>query len=245
MNNLFSIGLVFASSSLLGSARAVTETREFDLKNLTQVVVENSVGSTEVSVTPGTKAVVEYDKKEFPDACRLAIDRSGHKLVVNVGHSISGMLSHIRCDVNLVVRVPQRVGVKSTSESGSINVVGTNGELELASKSGDLIADGTFSKIAVRSASGNVNIKGVAGSGDVKTESGAVTLSMSSAALAGKLSVKTESGAGMIYLPKGTPVKTNFESKIGTFSNELGNQESAAYKILLKTKSGDFKIKSY
>lgn len=245
MKRSFLAGLSVASISFGVEAFANIETRDFDLKDLSEIVVQNTRGATVISASEEPRASVQSDKTHFSDRCKLTMDRSGKKLVVKVGRTVAGLMGTDECEVSLDLKVPRNVDVSTETESGSVRVAGTSGNLELKSTSGDLSAEGTFRKVDTKTTSGNVIVKGLTGEGDIKTESGAVTLTMVGTGIAGDLKVKTVSGNALLYFQKGTPIKSNFKGTSGTFKNDLGEREDASYKIFLKTGSGRFEVKAY
>lgn len=226
------------------SALATSEPKEFEVKDLTGVSVENTSGKVFITETDGSKAYVVATKNKFGDKCKMTVERSGNKLVIKL-EKTSSFFSTEECNVDFQVKVPKNVDLNITLGSGNLTVKGIHGDLAFKIGSGDILADGTFRKISGFSGSGKIALRGLIGGGELKTGSGDMDLTYAVASLNGELELKTGSGRTTILFPKGAKIKTNFKAGSGKLSNELGDTPEASFKVSMKTGSGDLNIKSY
>lgn len=227
---------------------AASETQEFDSKNLTEVVVENTSGKVFISEDSGPKATVLITKKQFSDQCKVTTDRTsgkgGNKLILKVEQ-----ISNSPCEVDFDIKVSKAVNLDLMIGSGNFVIKGIQGALAFKIGSGDLVADGLFKTVTGRSGSGDVEIKGLAGGGELQTGSGDVNLTFADSGvgktLAGKMDLRTGSGNAEILFPKGTKIKTRFFAGSGHFTNELGDDPGAKFHLSMKAGAGDLKVRSY
>ncbi len=226
------------------SALATSESKEFEVKDLTGVSVENTSGKVFITETDTEKAYVVATKNKFGDKCKSKVERSGNKLVIKV-EKASSFFSTEECNIDFQVKVPKNVDLDIALGSGNLSVKGIHGDLAFKIGSGDILADGTFKKISGISGSGKVALRGLTGGGELKTGSGDMDLTYAGTSLNGELDLKTGSGRATILFPKGTKIKTHFKAGSGELSNELGETREAPFKVSMKTGSGDLKIKSY
>lgn len=229
---------IFATSTF-----AAPETKEFDSVGLTQVVIENTAGKVSVSASTGAKATVVATKNEFTDNCKMTLENVSNKLILTV--KSSGFFSSGNCAVDLDVKVPKSVDLDLSVGAGNLKVSGIEGALVFKVGAGDIAADGTFKNIDGKTGSGNIDVKGMLGGGEIRSGSGAVNLTFLKNMPKGEIDIKTGNGDTNLLFPKGSLIKTSYQSGVGQLTNELGDNPNAKFQVSMKSGSADLTIKSY
>lgn len=234
--------MVLVSAWLMAtSVFAVIESREFDATKFDSLKIKNSSGNIVISVSKDKKAYVKADKKQFGKKCVLNMNQVKNELVVEVKHT--GMLEADQCEVNLSLEVPAAVAMEIKNGSGNLDINGTKGDIDFRLGSGNAKIVAGIDKLQGKSGSGDIEASGLNGSVEVKTGSGNVKLSYQPDSQKGYIDVNTGSGNVGIYLPATVLVSTNFKAGSGQLSSEFGNSTNAAFKIDVKTGSGNLDIK--
>lgn len=222
---------------------AFAETREFDVKNLKKLAVENTSGKIVVSATDDAKATVDYSKKQFSDSCKMSLDMQGDTLVAIVARS-GGIQVKEDCVVDFKIRVPKKTNVDLKVGSGSIALIGTEGELDCRIGSGTLKADGAFTTVKCDAGSGGLEINGIKGSAQLAAGSGPVRARFTEVPNKGELEVRTGSGNATVVVPKGAKVKTALFAGSGSVHDDVGNDPKAGYRVSMRAGSGDLSLKA-
>lgn len=225
------------------SASAYSETREFDSKTVTKLVIENMAGKTTVAATDAAKSTVEISRKTFSDKCTLEIDQKESTL--NIAVKKKGMFSFGNCEVDFNIKVAKATDLNLTVGSGKVDLKSLQGELIFVIGSGSIVADGEFKKVEGMAGSGNIDIKGLTASAELQTGSGGINLTYASNAPKGELMMSTGSGSATVLFPKNTVIKTEFEAGSGRLSSDLVSNPKADFKVSMRAGSGDLKIKTF
>lgn len=234
---------LFVVMPVVGFAKATVEAKEFDVRGLKRLGVENRSGLIRVTATTRAKAVVNARKNEFSKTCRLVMEKKDDLLAVQVKQD--GFADTDDCKVDLEIQVPKAVALMIKQGSGDVEINGIEGDLGFKIGSGRVTADGRFPKVEGDSGSGTVRLKGLAGGGVLNSGSGNYELTYAKSAQNGDLQVNVASGNAVLHLPKGSKVQAKLSSVSGRVTNELGETENADFKINMSAASGNLTVKSY
>ncbi len=234
--------ILFVASAFFTSLSFAADVKEFDGKDLTEILVDDPAGKVVISGIDGDKAKVVVTKVKFTDKCKVVTEKVGPKLTLKIEKT--GIFFGEDCMVNFDVAVPKSIDVEVVIGSGKLIAEGTQGSLKFKMGSGSVVANGTFKNVEGKSGSGSVKIKGLTGGGDIKTGSGAIDLTFATPPK-GEIELATGSGDTTLLFPKGSKVKTTFKSGSGKATNTLGDNPNGDFHVNLKVGSGNLKISPY
>lgn len=239
---LIAAAIVALTSSF---AFADTETREFDGAGLQNLKVKNTSGDVRVTLSADQKATVAADKVKFGKDCKLEMKRFGDDLLVTVeGDSwLGSWFKGPDCKVNFEIKVPQKIAANVRNGSGDVEIIGTQGAVEIAVGSGNVAVNADTKEVNIKTGSGSVQAKGLTGNTFVKTGSGNITLAYAVAPAKGEVDVKTGSGDATLVVPPATKLLSDFKAGSGRLLNEIGDTADADFKVSMRAGSGDLKIK--
>lgn len=157
-----------------------------------QVVGEGDRVVAELSVVqPGR---TQQEASRLAEEWRLRLERSGDTVFVRVDSPLLAS-GRSRATSRLVVRVPVGLAVSVTNEHGGVDVTGV-------------------AACRVHNRFGGVRVKGVTGAVEVRNEHGPVTVEWT-VAPASEVRLETEFAPLEVYLPEGTGVQLDAETRFG------------------------------
>lgn len=222
-----------------GLAFAATETREFDLSDISAIELKNTSGDVKVVGVDQGPATVVADKRTFGKHCQIIISKKDKTLLIEVREGVS----NTTCRVDFEISAPKAADLKLKSGSGDVAVKGISGTMEFSVGSGDVEVDGEIKNLKAYSGSGDISIKGLTAGGEVKTGSGEVELVYNQDPEDGDLSVILGSGDAKITFPETAKVQTILKTGSGSVKNELGDNPEGRFRLMVKSGSGDLSIK--
>lgn len=229
------------SVSLASFAHAATsETKEFDSKVIREVEIENNYGDIKIIGGSEIKTIVTIEKVQFGPKCKLEIAERGGKLSIDVDEK--GVFTRANCNVNLTLAVPKTVDLDIENGSGSINVMGTSGQIDYKIGSGEVNIDASIVKLEGKAGSGSAKIKGLLGEADLKSGSGDFDLVYTAVPTTGELEIKSGSGNTKVSMPAASKLALSSLTGSGTTTNELGDTKDASFKVSFRAGSGNLSI---
>ena len=235
---------------LLNQPALAVETKEFAANGLTKVVVVNESGRVLVTADGKGKAQVIVDRKNFPPACQLTMERSDAsslekqkeaQLIVKVIRK--GVLPSGNCDADMVLHFPANLDVSVDTGGGDIEARGPFASFSFQVGSGSVKGRGPFGKMVGTAGSGNISLEKVNGGGELKTGSGEIQLNYGSKPGPVLLKIYAGSGSAQLTFPKGSLVKSKFSSGNGKDKNALSNP-AAPFEVAMESGSGDLRIEA-
>ncbi len=170
-------------------------------------------GGVEVRGEPGRTAIavavtlsVRGQTQEEADANlqRLDVARETKDGVLSLaGVQPEGLPMHCSPSFGFVVTAPRQIAVVAKSHNGSIEVVGTAGELDLLTHNGEVTADAHSGKVAIVSYNGDVTVTARGAEpvhGSIETHNGSIELAIPEGAGA-KVAAATHNGSIEVAAP--------------------------------------------
>jgi len=160
-------------------------------------------------------------------------ERDGH---VEARSDCDEWVPGVRCNVQMVLRVPEGTPVRIQTGSGDVVVAGVNGPASVSTGSGDVDVERSGGVVTVETGSGDIDVDRVRGAGlTAKTGSGEVD-----ARNLAVREIRLRTGSGDVDVEAGS-VPRRLEARTG--SGELRvSVPDVAYAIELETGSGDEEI---
>lgn len=198
----------------------------------TRLLVENHVGSVTVLADAGRGVRIDADvrirqrlagttaKGGFPDHVKAAVTDG----TVRVADAHTGQPDEREWGVNLVVRIPARLSVEANNAVGSIEVEGTEANLELVSKTGHVIVQTPRAgRVEGNSGTGDVKVTVAAVDGPVYLGSGtgSVVLAVTGTPPTRDVTLRSGTGGVRLKIPGGSPGR--FRMSTGTGSIRITN----------------------
>ncbi len=218
--------LIYLTMLAVGAATAAwagyEETRELSLETagIKMLAVDAGAGGIEISGEPGrttisVQANIRIDERD-PEKARekietdmvLTLQKSADRAVLKASFDGGFWNRGDSPSIDLIIRVPEQLGLDVTDGSGRIEVSNVRGDISIDDGSGELVMSGVGGNVTIEDGSGSVTISEVGGdltindgSGGIKVQqvAGSVTIDDGS----GGIDVR-EVGAGLIILSDGT-----------------------------------------
>ncbi len=232
--------IAFVVLSLLISQATFAETKEFDLKGITKVEINNTSGNVKVKGVESGKVTVVADKKKFGESCTLTMNKTGEVLLIDVKKS--GFFG-ADCHVDFDIQAPKSAALDVESGSGDLSVTGMQGDLVFVLGSGIVNVDAVVKKLNGKIGSGNITINGLTAGGQLTAGSGNIAISYNLPPQNGELDIKSGSGNTEIKMPRNSKLHASFFAGSGQLTNEVGDTPQSPFKISMKTGSGNLHIK--
>lgn len=201
--------------------------------SLDTVVTFDARGTVSVSCPGGAVVVTSGDRDEIRVKARM--ERGGIRFTSNGSRATLEPSSGRGCsDGRYEIIVPAGSRVSANTWSGSINVRGVAGDVDVHSLSGDIVVRDAGGRLDVETVSGDVGITGVSGESSVNTVSGDVTLD----GARGPVEVESVSGDLQLRDLSARRVRTHTTSGDLTFSGLI--VDAGRYEF--ETHSGELRL---
>ena len=214
-----------------------------EANNLKELRIENPLGDVSIKRVvegSGQSAAIVVEKKSFPQGCSLHHESSSGILSVRVK---AGFFA--RCEVDLSLRVPEKLDVTAKVGDGDLEITGVEGRMKIVSGNGDISVLGTIEELELTSANGDVSVTGLVGTRSiVKTGNGDIELAWSKIPDSGSVEVKSGNGDTVLRIPAGSRIKTRYKTGYGSFKNELGDSPGARFEVSGTSGAGDVELRS-
>jgi DUF4097 and DUF4098 domain-containing protein YvlB len=109
-------------------------------------------------------------------------------------------LSTIRGSVDMHIKVPQTIHIKSvTTSNGAIQITDTNGNITTSSSNGAIIINTVDGYVSAETSNGRIEVKGTTGIKDnIRTSNGAITVEVAN--FYNDITIDTSNGPVAVYL---------------------------------------------
>lgn len=240
------------------AAQAEESRKIFPAAGLSALDVRTEGGNIRVEGSDGQEIRVEVSNQDS-DKCEITMKPKGRALVVKA-KSKTIWFWKSGCAAGFQVLAPKNLSLEASSGSGEVLVTDLSNHLTLSAGSGEIklhdvagnltarLGSGNLqgnarsSQVRILSGSGDVSLGGLIGSVNVQTGSGDISLKWAEAPKSGDVDIKAGSGDISLTLPENAKLQTHILTGSGHIRNEIGETESAEFRVAIKSGSGDVKI---
>lgn len=215
--------------------------REFNFTSGQRVVIRNTAGRITIGISDRDRMIVSATRRTGGEGCAFSADKSVD--LTEVAVTVTAPKGQ-PCEIDLDVKVPAKINLNVSSDTGAVHVAGVQGELTFGIGTGAMVANGRFKRVEGKSGSGDVEIEGLEGAGRLEVGTGSLNLKFLGAPT-GDMEVRTGTGDAIFSIPKDSKLNASLTSGTGGVENEFQSSTGGDFNLNAKTGTGDLKVKAY
>ena len=236
------LGTIVSASVFAAESTSKVEQKNFPLSAVEVLEIRNTAGDVLVERASGTSATVIVTKKDFSKHCKIDISVKKSLLKIVVSKTTGRFFDS--CNAEISVTVGENTALDLRTGAGDISAKELKGGITFRTGSGDVELKGAFPKIEGKTGSGDIVAYNLAAEDvDMATGSGDIKVTFDKVPSLGRVELKTGSGDTIVWVPKGSKVKSSLLNGMGDVVNEIGDSPGAKFDISVRSGSGDLKLK--